>query len=250
MEYTASELMTVAAARELAGAKVCFVGIGRPNLACNLARRTVAPELELVYEAGVFGARPNRMPLSVGDPCLVTGATAVVSMGQLFQYYLQAGLIDVGFLGGAQVDKYGNINSTVIGDYAHPKVRLPGSGGACEIALLAKKVLIIMPLSKRAFVERVDFVTSPGYLDGGDSRAKLGDYGRGPTTVITDKCIFRFDGLSKEMVLTALHPGVIMEEVQADVGWTLKVAPELETTPPPSPEALRVLREELVIPGE
>ncbi len=247
MEYTASELMTVAAARELAGAKVCFVGIGRPNLACNLAKRIVAPDLELVYESGIFGARPSRMPLSIGDPCLVTGASAALSMGQLFQYYLQAGLIDVGFLGGAQIDKYGNINTTVIGDYIDPKVRLPGSGGACEIALLAKKVLIIMPLSQRAFVERVDFITSPGYLNGGEARANLGDYGSGPTAVITDKCILRFDQASKEMVLASLHPGVTVEEVQAEVGWRLKIVSELEITPPPSPETLRILRGELAI---
>src|SRR5438309_4723151 len=160
--FTKSEMMIVAAARELAGQRVCFVGVGLPNIACNLAQRTVAPDLELVYESGVFGSRPARLPLSIGDPTLVTGATAVTSMFELFAYYLQRGLIDVGFLGAAQIDRFGTINTTVIGDYANPKVRLPGSGGAVEIAINAKKVFVIMPQSKRSFVAQVDFRTSPG----------------------------------------------------------------------------------------
>src|SRR5881409_4425996 len=164
--YTASEMMIVVAARVLKGARTVFVGVGLPNIACNLARHTVAPNMELVYESGVFGARPERLPLSIGDPTLVTGATAVTSMFELFAYYLQAGLIDVAFLGGAQIDRFGNLNTTAIGDYAQPKVRLPGSGGACEIAINAKKIFIIMPQSKRSFVDTVDFVTSPGHLGG------------------------------------------------------------------------------------
>jgi glutaconate CoA-transferase subunit B len=224
---------------------VVFVGIGLPNVACNLAQRTVAPELELVYEAGVYGARPSRLPLSIGDPCLVTGATSVVSMPQLFQYYLQGGLIDVGFLGAAQIDRYGNLNSTVIGPYGQPKVRLPGSGGACEIALLARKVFIVSRLNRRTFVERLDFVTSPGHLDGGDARARLGDYGQGPTAVITDMGLFHFDEITREMVLTSLHPGCSVEAVQEQVAWPLRVADDLAETEPPTPEELHIMREEL-----
>ncbi len=245
MDYTASEMMIAASARELVGARVVFVGIGLPNIACNLAQRTVAPDLELVYEAGVYGARPSRLPLSIGDPCLVTGATSVVSMPQLFQYYLQGGLIDVGFLGAAQIDRYGNLNTTVIGPYQQPKVRLPGSGGACEIALLARRVLIISRLSRRTFVERLDFITSPGHLTGGDSRARLGDYGQGPTAVITDMGIFRFDKETREMTLVSLHPGCSVEAVQEQVGWPMRVADDLIETEPPSPEQLRIMREEL-----
>jgi glutaconate CoA-transferase subunit B len=245
IDYTASEMMIAASARELAGARVVFVGIGLPNIACNLAQRTVAPDLELVYEAGVYGARPSRLPLSIGDPCLVTGATSVVSMPQLFQYYLQGGLIDVGFLGAAQIDRYGNLNTTVIGPYRQPKVRLPGSGGACEIALLARKVLIIGRLSRRTFVERLDFVTSPGHLIGGDSRTRLGDYGQGPTAVITDMGIFRFDETTREMFLTSLHPGCVVESVQEQVGWPLRVADDLTETEPPTSDQLRIMREEL-----
>jgi glutaconate CoA-transferase subunit B len=245
MDYTASEMMIAASARELVGARVVFVGIGLPNIACNLAQRTVAPDLELVYEAGVYGARPSRLPLSIGDPCLVTGATSVVSMPQLFQYYLQGGLIDVGFLGAAQIDRYGNLNTTVIGPYQQPKVRLPGSGGACEIALLARRVLIISRLSRRTFVERLDFITSPGHLTGGDSRARLGDYGQGPTAIITDMGIFRFDKETREMTLVSLHPGCSVEAVQEQVGWQMRVADDLIETEPPSPEQLRIMREEL-----
>jgi glutaconate CoA-transferase subunit B len=244
-DYTASEMMIAASARELADARVVFVGIGLPNIACNLAQRTVAPGLELVYEAGVYGARPSRLPLSIGDPCLVTGARSVVSMSQLFQYYLQGGLIDVGFLGAAQIDRYGNLNTTVIGPYQGPKVRLPGSGGACEIALLARKVLIIARLGRRTFVERLDFITSPGHLSGGDSRSRLGDYGQGPTAVITDMGIFRFDDKTREMVLTSLHPGCSIEAVQEQVGWNLRVADGLAETEPPTPDQLRIMREEL-----
>jgi glutaconate CoA-transferase subunit B len=238
-------MMIVASARELAGERVVFVGIGLPNIACNLAQRTVAPDLELVYEAGVYGARPSRLPLSIGDPCLVTGARSVVSMPQLFQYYLQGGLIDVGFLGAAQIDRYGNLNSTVIGTYQQPKVRLPGSGGACEIALLARKVLIIARLGRRTFVEKLDFVTSPGHLSGGDSRLRLGDYGRGPTAVITDMGVLRFDETTREMVLTSLHPNCSLEVVQEQVGWPLRVADHLVETEPPTSEELHIMREEL-----
>ena len=243
--YTASEMMIVASARELTGVRVVFVGIGLPNVACNLAQRTVAPRLELVYEAGVYGARPGRLPLSIGDPCLVTGATSVVPMPHLFQYYLQGGLIDVGFLGAAQVDRYGNLNSTVIGPYRQPKVRLPGSGGACEIALLARRVLIIARLNRRTFVERLDFLTSPGYLTGGDSRARLGACGQGPAAVITDMGIFRFDPTTREMVLTSLHPGCTVAAVRENVGWDVRVAADLAETEPPTGDELHIMREDL-----
>src|SRR5262245_58826021 len=188
--FTKSEMMIVAAARELAGQRVCFVGVGLPNIAVNLAQRTVAPELELVYEAGVFGARPARLPLSIGDPTIVTGATAVTSMAELFSFYLQGGLIDVGFLGAAQIDRFGNLNSTVIGSYDDPVTRLPGSGGACEIAINARQVFVIMRQSKRSFVERIDFRTSAGNLGGAEQAERIrregGWLGRGPSVVGTD----------------------------------------------------------------
>jgi glutaconate CoA-transferase, subunit B len=244
-DYTAAEMMIAASARELADARVVFVGVGLPNIACNLAQRTVAPHLELVYEAGVYGARPSRLPLSIGDPCLVTGATAVVPMSQLFQFYLQGGLIDVGFLGVAQIDRFGNLNTTVIGDYRQPKVRLPGSGGACEIALMCRRVLIITRLSRRTFVERLDFVTSPGFLGGGDERARLGAGGEGPAAVITDMGIFRFHPATREMTLASLHPGCTVEGVQEQVSWPLRVATELADTPPPTAEELHIMRVEL-----
>jgi glutaconate CoA-transferase subunit B len=245
-DYTSSELMITASARALQGERVVFVGVGMPNIACNLARRTVAPDLELVYESGVFGARPARLPLSIGDPTLVSGATSVCSMADLFMNYLQGGRIEVAFLGAAQIDRYGNLNSTVIGNYAHPKIRLPGSGGACEIAIHAQKVFLITPLSRRTFVEKLDFVTSPGYLDGApQGRSSLGIPGAGPKLVVTNKANFVFDADSSEMVLQSLHPGVTFEEVQAEVSWPLKSVSALEETLPPTPEELRIMREEL-----
>ncbi|MGQ9502214.1 MAG: CoA-transferase subunit beta [Anaerolineae bacterium] len=243
--YTASEMMIVAAARELANARVVFVGIGLPNIACNLAQRTVAPHLELIYESGVYGARPGRLPLSIGDPCLVSGAVGVMPMSQLLQYYLQRGLIDVGFLGAAQIDRYGNLNTTVIGDYHRPKVRLPGSGGACEIALMCHRVLIITRLSQRTFVKKLDFVTSPGFLEGGEARIRLGRYGEGPAAVITDMGIFRFDSITHEMFLASLYPGCTVENVQEQIGWPLRMADELDMIAPPAEEELRILRQEL-----
>ena len=240
-DYTATEMMIVASARQLAGERVCFVGVGPPNIACNLAKRTVAPDLELVYESGVFGSVPARLPLSIGDPTLVTGSASVTSMFELFAYYLQAGLIDVGFLGASQIDRFGNINTTVIGDYGRPKVRLPGSGGACEIAINAGKVFVIMPQSKRSFVERIDFTTSPGHLAG---RRPAG-WGAGPTVVVTGLGVFRFDDRSGEMYLASLHPGVSREQVAENTGWDMRMGPDVEETPPPTPEELRLIREEL-----
>jgi glutaconate CoA-transferase subunit B len=245
-EYTPAELMIASSARALAGERVVFVGVGMPNIACNLARHTVAPDLELVYESGVFGSRPARLPLSIGDPTLVSGATLVCPMSELFLYYLQGGRIEVAFLGAAQIDRFGNINTTVIGDYQKPKVRLPGSGGACEIAIHAKKVFLIMSLSKRAFVEQIDFCTSAGHLSGQPGeRAALGMPGAGPQLVVTDKAILSFDRDTGEMVLSSVHPGVTIEEVQAGVGWPLRVATDLRSTEPPTAEELRLIREEL-----
>jgi len=243
--YTPSEMMIVAAARALAGVRTVFVGVGLPNSACNLARRTVAPHLELIYESGVYGARPARLPLSIGDPTLISGATSVCSMADLFGLYLQGGRVEVAFLGGAQIDRFGNLNTTVIGDWQQPKVRLPGSGGACEIAINAQQIFVIMRLKRRAFVEQLDFVTSPGRLGGGDERAVLRLPGGGPQLVVTDKCIFHFDQTTGEMMLHSLHPVVELAEVQEDVGWELKVSPDMQETEPPAEQELRLLREKL-----
>jgi glutaconate CoA-transferase subunit B len=239
--YTMSEMMIVVAARQLAGERVCFVGVGPPNIACNLARRTVAPGLELVYESGVFGAAPERLPLSIGDPSLVTGSTLVCSQFELFAYYLQRGLIDAGFLAGSQVDRFGNLNTTVIGDYTRPKVRLPGSGGACEIAINARKVFVMMPQSTRSFVERIDFTTSPGHVTGARPTNWLG---AGPTVVVTGLGVYRF-GEDGEMELASMHPGVTVEQVRENTGWEPRVAAEVTETPPPTDEELRLIREEL-----
>lgn len=234
--------MIVSAARALAGVRTVFVGVGLPNAACYLARRTVAPNLELIYESGIYGARPARQPLSIGDPALVSGALSVVSMADLFGFYLQGGLIDVALLGGAQIDRYGNLNTTVIGDYASPKVRLPGSGGACEIAINAHRVLYIMRLDRRAFVDKLDFCTSPGYLTGGQARAHPNMPGEGPHLVLTDKSIFDFANSEREMQLAALHPGVTLDEVCEAIGWQIRVAPTLYESQPPSAEELRLMR--------
>jgi glutaconate CoA-transferase subunit B len=238
-------MMITAAARALAGVRTVFVGVGLPNIACNLARRTVAPRLELIYEAGVFGARPTRLPLSIGDPTLVTGSLCTMSMADLFGCYLQGGRIEVGFLGGAQIDRFGNLNTTVIASYAKPKVRLPGSGGACEIAIHARRLFYIMRLSKRAFVGKLDFLTSPGFLDGGDTRSRLGMPGSGPQLVVTDKALFDFSAPDHEMRLVSLCPGVTFDAVAADVGWPLSKADQVGETPAPTPAELDCIRLEL-----
>ena len=238
--HTASEMMVVASARQLEGERVCFVGIGPPNIACSLAQRTVSPDLVLVYEAGAYGSRPRRLPLSIGDPTLVTGATAAMSMFELFAYYLQRGLVDVGFLGAAQIDRFGNINTTVVGDYAKPKVRLPGSGGACEIAINAHKVFVIMRQSTRSFVDQIDFRTSPGR-----SADRTGWIGVGPEVVVTDLGVYRFDDATGEMYLASIHPGVSLDQVREATGWELKVADDLPATDPPTDEELRLIREDL-----
>ena len=243
-EYNATELMIINAARLLKDGDQVFVGVGIPNLACNLARRTHAPNLQMIYEAGIIGARPKRLPLSIGDPTLVSGALSVCSMFEVFSLYLQRGNIDVGFLGGAQIDQFGNINATVIGDYAHPKVRLPGSGGSMEIAAWANRCYIITPHQLRRFPARVDFHTSAGFLDGGDARAKTGVRGSGPQAVVTNLGILK-PNQNGEMVLAALHPGCSFEQAQANTGWALKQAENMVYTSAPTEEELRILREEL-----
>ena len=242
--YNQQELMVVNASRLLQDGDVVFVGVGIPNLACNLAMRTHAPNLELIYEAGVIGSQPARLPLSIGDPTLVSGAVSVCSMYDIFTLYLQRGNVDVGFLGGAQIDRYGNINATVIGDYQNPKVRLPGSGGSMEIAAWANRCYIITPHQKRRFPERVDFHTSIGFLDGGDARKNTGVRGDGPQAVVTNLGIFQPDH-DGELVLAALHPGVTFESVQENTGWSLQQSKDCAFTEPPTAKELRILREVL-----
>ena len=237
--------MIVNAARLLKDGDVVFVGVGQPNLACNLAKRTHAPNLVMIYEAGVIGAEPARLPLSIGDPTLVSGALSVVSMYDIFANYLQRGNVDVGFLGGAQIDRFGNINATIIGsDYAHPKVRLPGSGGAQEIAAWANRCYVMTPHQKRRFPEKVDFLTSAGTMDGTGGRAKAGLRGKGPVAVVTDLGILEPDETG-ELTLTSLHPGKTAREAVDNTGWALKVAASLHTTEPVTEKELRILREEL-----
>lgn len=243
--FTRNEMMIVQSARWLEGEKICFVGVGMPNIAVNLAKQTVSPHIQLVYEAGVFGAKPLRLPLSIGDPTLVTGSTAVMSQFDLFAFYLQAGLIDVGFLQGAEIDRYGNLNTTVIGSYDAPEVRLPGSGGACEIAINAKRVFIIMPQKKRSFVEKLGFQTSPGHNADRAVEAARGWIGSGPHVVITDLGEYRFDDATGEMTLVSLHPGVSIDDVRENTGWEMKVADDVTETPAPTDEELRLIREEL-----
>jgi glutaconate CoA-transferase subunit B len=238
-------MMAAVAARELGDGEVVFVGIGLPNLACNLARGTHAPHLVLIYESGAVGAVPERLPVSIGDPALVTGSLMVCGMADVFQLFLQNGKIEVGFLGGAQVDRYGNINTTVIGTYERPTVRLPGSGGAAEIAIHARRTLIVAKLHPRAFPERVDFVTSPGQRTAGKTRRELGMPGAGPLKVITDKAILEADPGTGELVLAALYPGVGADVVRAGVSWPLASRPRLTAVAPPSATELRLLREVL-----
>lgn len=244
MDYTASELMTINAARLLRDGDVVFVGVGLPNLACNLARRTHAPKLTMIYEAGVVGAQPARLPLSIGDPTLVSGAATVCSMYEIFAFYLQRGLIDVGFLGGAQIDRFGNVNATVIGDYAHPKVRLPGSGGSAEIAAWANRTYLLTPHQKRRFPETCDFVTGAGFLSGHGARQATSVRGGGPQAVVTDIGILAPDE-SGELVLTALHPSRMADEARANTGWPLRAAESVRVTEAPTEGELRLLREEL-----
>ncbi len=240
-DYSAEEMMTVAAARLLRDRMVCFVGIGLPSAAANLARLTHAPEIVLIYESGTIGTKPTALPLSIGDGELAETADAVVSVPEIFRYWLQGGRIDVGFLGAAQFDRYGTLNTTVIGDYERPSVRLPGAGGAPEIATLAGEVFIILRHGKRALVERLDFATSIG-LRPGDRVEGPGRRGKGPTALVTDLGILKPDPDSREFTLISLHPGVTADQAQAATGWDLKVAPTLAVTPPPTAAELDALR--------
>jgi glutaconate CoA-transferase, subunit B len=235
-------MMAVAAARALSDGQVCFVGIGAPSTAANLARATHAPNLALVYESGCIGAKPSRLPLSIGDGELADTADAVVPVAEIFNYWLQPGRIDVGFLGAAQVDRWGNINTTVVGPYDQPKVRLPGAGGAPEIAGSCREVFIMVSQSRRTFVDQLDFRTSVGFGAGGDDRATFGLTGAGPTLVITDLGILRPHRVTRELVLTELHPGVTVEQAKEATGWDLKVIADPTTTRPPSDEELAHLR--------
>ena len=243
LDYTPQEIMTIAAARRLKNGSVCFVGIGLPSAAANLARITHAPDVVLIYESGAIGAKPDVLPLSIGDGELAETADTVVSVPEIFRYWLQAGRVDVGFLGAAQIDKFGNINTTVIGGtYESPRVRLPGAGGAPEIATAAKEVTIVLKQSKRAFVEKLDFVTSCGHNTRTNDQ-RTGAAGRGPTTVITDLAILQSDPETRELVLTQLHPGVSEKQVHEATGWKLSVAPRLERTVAPTANELAALRD-------
>jgi glutaconate CoA-transferase, subunit B len=239
---TPDEMMSVAAARALRDGQVCFVGIGLPSTAANLARRLHAPDLVLIYESGTLDTRPDELPLSIGDGGLATSALTVISVPEVFNYWLQPGRIDVGFLSGAQIDRFGNLNTTVIGEYDEPIVRLPGAGGAPEIAASCREVIVVMRQRARAFVEQVDFVTSVGFGTGPDDRELLGLRGRGPTRVITDLGVLEPDPEAKELVLTAVHAGVSVEEVRAQTGWELQVSADLEVTAPPTEDELATLR--------
>lgn len=242
--YSSAELMIINAAHLLRDGDTVFVGVGQPNLACNLAKRTHAPNLLMIYEAGVIGAEPARLPLSIGDPTLVSGALSVVSMYDIFANYLQRGNVDVGFMGGAQIDRYGNINATVIGEYAHPKVRLPGSGGSQEIAAWANRCYIMTPHQVRRFPEKVDFLTSAGFLNGRKERESTGVRGGGIQAVVTDIGMLEPDE-DGELILTALHPDQTVEKARENTGWPLKVAADLKVTAPIQAEELRILRKDL-----
>ena len=239
---SADEMMTIAAARALKNDDVCFVGIGAPSAACNLARLTHAPHITLIYESGTIGTRPNVLPLSIGDSELCETALTTVSVPEMFRYWLQGGRVTVGFLGGAQIDRFANLNTTVIGPYSEPKVRLPGGGGAPEIAANSREVFITMSMSPRAFVERLPFVTSLGHGVGKGSRAALGLTTQGPTKVVTDLCVLEPDPDTRELVVVSLHPGVTQDEVQAQCGWPLKFSGELTQTPAPTDLELATLR--------
>jgi glutaconate CoA-transferase, subunit B len=243
LSYTPDEMMAVAAARALHDRMTCFVGIGLPSEAANLARATHAPGLVLIYESGTIGAKPTELPLSIGDGILAETADAVVSVPEIFNYWLQPGRIDIGFLGAAQLDRHGNINTTVVGDdYARPKVRLPGAGGAPEIAAACKEVIVVLRQSLRTFTDRVDFVTSVGFGDGTISRRQLGLTGGGPRQVITDLGVLRPDPQTLELVLAGIYPGVSVAQVRERTGWDLGISPDLAEVAAPTPTELAALR--------
>jgi glutaconate CoA-transferase, subunit B len=241
-QFGADDLMTVAAARRLRDRTVCFVGIGIPSRAANLARRTHAPDCVLIYESGTIGAKPEHLPLSIGDGELAETADAVVSVPEIFAYWLQPGRVDVGFLGAAQIDRYANLNSTVIGDYDRPRARLPGGGGAPEIAALCGEVIVVLKQSPRTFVERLDFRSTAGFGDGPGFRERLGYGGRGMTAVVTDLGVLEPDPQTCELVQTRLHPGVTADDARAATGWPLRIAPDVAATDPPSERELATLR--------
>lgn len=244
-DYTRDELMIIEAARHLRSGQSCFVGIGMPSLAANVARLTHAQDIILIYESGTIGAKPAVLPLSIGDQELAETADAVVSVPEIFNYWLQGGRINVGFLGAAQIDRYANINTTVIGgeSYWRPKVRLPGGGGASEIATSCGEVFILLRQTNRSFVEKLDFITSVGHLDGGDARQRIGAPGRGPTRVITDLGVLEPHPQTRELILTFIHDGVSVDEVKQATGWPLKVSDTLQTTAAPPAHYLQVMRE-------
>ncbi len=243
MDYSTTEMMAVAAARVLSNDDICFVGIGTPSLACNLARLMHAPEITLIYESGTIETKPEVLPLSIGDPELCETALTTVSVPEMFQYWLQGGRISMGFLGGAQLDKFANINSSVIGNYEQPTVRLPGGGGAPEIAASCQQTFVVMAQSRRAFVERVDFITSFGFGDGGDHRRRLGIRTQGPSLVITDLCLMRPDPTTKELVVVSVHEGISREEITDKTGWSVRFSDSVGQTLPPSENELKVLRD-------
>jgi glutaconate CoA-transferase, subunit B len=241
--YSPNEMMTVAAARALKSSDVCFVGIGQPSAACNLARLTHAPDITLIYESGTIATKPSILPLSIGDGELCETALTTVSVPEMFRYWLQGGRITIGFLGGAQIDKYANLNTTVVGPYNKPKVRLPGGGGAPEIATSCGEIFIIMNQGKRGFVEKLDFFTSLGHGDGGGYREKLGVSTKGPTRLITDLCVFEPDPQSKEMTVTSIHSGITRDQIDANTGWRVRYANAVAETPEPRVDELAALRE-------
>jgi glutaconate CoA-transferase subunit B len=240
--YSTNEMMTVEAARRLPDGAVCFVGIGLPSTAANLARLTHAPDCTLIYESGPIGAKPTVLPLSIGDGDLAETADTVVSTPEIFRYWLQGGRVDVGFLGAAQIDRHANLNTTVIGPYDAPKTRLPGAGGAPEIAGSAKEVFIILRQSRRTFVETLDFVTTVGHMDGGDARARAGLPGAGPTVVVTDLCVLEPDPVTRELTVVSIHPGVSREQITEATGWAVKFAADVGETRPPQAGELEALR--------
>jgi glutaconate CoA-transferase, subunit B len=240
---TPAELQTVTAARRLRDARTVFIGVGRPSTAAILARAVHNPALVLVYESGTVGAKPTRIPLSIGDGELAATADFVVSVPEMFNYWIGAGRIDVAFLGAAQVDRFANLNSTVIGDYIRPIVRLPGAGGAPEIAAACGEVIVIVPHTPRTFVTRLDFCTTVGHGTGAGSRARYGFRGAGPTAVITELGVLAPDPQTCELTLVAVHPGVDPDSVDAATGWELRVSVDLQQTQPPTEEELRTLRE-------
>lgn len=243
MSHTPTEMMSIAAARLLTNDDVCFVGIGAPSAACNLARLTHAPKITLIYESGTLSTRPSVLPLSIGDGELCDTALTTVGVPEMFRYWLQGGRITIGFLGGAQIDRYANLNTTVVGDYAAPKVRLPGGGGAPEIASNCGQIFITMAMGSRAFVETLPFITSFGHGKGKGDRERLGLKTKGPTKVITDLCVMEPDAETAELTVTALHPGVTRDQVQAGCGWTLRFAGELVETLAPTAQEIEILRD-------